>query len=82
MNATCEAAAITLRQWSDVAQPGEQRIYFTGFLACSSAMSGLARAARELQESGAVHLVQKRIGPEVYAYIAQRRRNTGETSAV
>jgi cystathionine beta-lyase/cystathionine gamma-synthase len=74
MNPTCEAEAITLRAWAEVAKPGERRIYFTGFLARSSGMAALASVAMELQEAGAVHLLQQRLGDEVYAYIAQRRR--------
>jgi hypothetical protein len=65
MNPTCEAKAVTLRAWADIAKPGERRIYFTGFL---------ARAAMDLQEAGVVHLFQQRVDEDVYAYIAQRRR--------
>jgi hypothetical protein len=74
MNPTCEAKAVTLRAWADIAKPGERRIYFTGFLARCSGMGALARAAMDLQEAGVVHLFQQRVDEDVYAYIAQRRR--------
>jgi hypothetical protein len=57
-----------------VAQPGERRIYCTGFLARSSGMAALASVAMELQEAGVVHPFQQRVDEDVYAYIAQRRR--------
>jgi hypothetical protein len=74
MSPTCEAAAITLRAWAEVAKPGERRVYFTGYLARSRGMVSIASAAMELQDAGVVHLLQQRLGDEVYAYIAQRRR--------
>ena len=63
----------TLRAWAEVARPGERRVYHMGFLARSVEASGLATAARDLQEAGKVRLFQKRIAEDVYAYIAQRR---------
>lgn len=77
---------ITLMAWTEVAEPGAQLIYHTGFLVVDTTanisklptpeMDGLratADAAYRLAERGLVHLVQQRLGTDRFAYIAIAR---------
>lgn len=61
-------------------QPGEVHIYHTGMLAMDRGKTGKgaevadrAVAAYRAYQSGLVHLVQKRLGPYKYQYMAVRR---------
>jgi len=77
---------ITLMAWADVAEPGAQLSYHNGFLVVDTTVnvSSLAKseleslrdkahAAYRLAELGRVHLVQKRLGPDRFAYLAIAR---------
>lgn len=77
---------IMLMAWADVAEPGAQLVYHTGFLVVDTAdtvsklpkveIDGLratANAAYRLAERGLVHLVQQRIATDRFAYIAIAR---------
>ena len=72
--------------WLSRAAAGEALTYHTGFLACDvnntvSALreadrlelTHLARSARWAAEEGLVHLIQRRQGPEQFAYLAIAR---------
>lgn len=88
---------ITLMAWVDVAEPGARLVYHTGFLVVDTTpnvsllgketLEGLratADAAYRLAELGRVHLVQERLGPDHFAYLAIARPQKGavRTSAV
>ena len=62
-----------LNAWACVASPGHRMTYYSGFLACDENAAELASAASALARQGAVSLVQRRIGPEAFEYIAQKR---------
>src|SRR5690625_5129996 len=78
--------AIEFCAWMEQAAPGEQLPYHFGFLALDTfSLSGqpcerqraelvrLAACAFRAAENGLVHLVQQRLGPEHFAYIAVAR---------
>jgi hypothetical protein len=77
---------IELCAWISQALPGEAIEYHRGFLCIDRTPHGrikdveqrcalidTARRALRLCEQGLVHLVQRRIGPEVFSYIAIAR---------
>lgn len=79
-------SAITLMAWAEVAEPGERLVYHTGFLVLdmTPTLSNFSRpeierlratadAAYRLSELGRVHLVQERLGPDRFAYLAIAR---------
>ncbi|MCL7466083.1 hypothetical protein [Phaeovulum sp. NW3] len=81
---------ITLMAWVDVAEPGARLAYHTGFLVVDTTanVSKLARteleglratadAAYRLFELGRIHLVQERLGPDRFAYLAIARPQEG-----
>jgi hypothetical protein len=72
--------------WLGQAEPGDSLEYHRGFLVvdltpfggplCSEARSELARTsarAYDLAERGFVHLVQRRVGPDTFSYLAIAR---------
>ena len=72
--------------WIGQASPGDQLEYHTGFLSIDATtvisrlpepdrrrLVTLAAAARGAFEASLVHLVQKRLGPNLFAYIAVAR---------
>lgn len=76
-------AALTRRaflRWAETARPGERLAYHRGFLAMDTGRDTqdaarllvVARAARGLAAGGCVGLVQRRLGPEAYEYLAVR----------
>ena len=78
---------IGLSAWIAQAEPGETLVYHRGFLAVDtfgtashlsperrSALRRTADAALRAAEQDLVHLVQARIGPDQFAYIAVARR--------
>lgn len=65
--------ATDLAAWARTAHPGDRCVYFTGYLARSKGTERLASTAYALQRDGLVNLLQQRVAPEIYAYIAQRR---------
>jgi len=80
--------------WVAQAEPGETLVYHRGFLAVdatgvvskllSDQQRGLrlvAAAALRAAEQDLVHLVQARIGPDQFAYIAVARRKPLKASA-
>jgi hypothetical protein len=80
--------------WVAQAEPGETLVYHRGFLAVdatgvvskllSDQQRGLrlvAAAALRAAEQDLVHLVQARIGPDQFAYIAVARRKPRKASA-
>ena len=81
---------ITLMAWVDVAEPGARLLYHHGFLvvdttpnvsllgkeACED-LRATANAAYRLSELGRVHLVQERLGPDHFAYLAIARPQKG-----
>lgn len=82
---------ITLMAWVDVAEPGAQLAYHNGFLVVDTTVnvSVLAKSQREglratadaayrLAELGRVHLVQKRLGPDRFAYLVIARQQKGD----
>lgn len=77
---------VGLSAWIAQAAPGEALVYHRGFLAVDTTGSGqklgierqaalrkLAAAALRAAESDLVHLVQARLGPDHFAYIAVAR---------
>jgi len=77
---------IGLSAWIAQAEPGETLVYHCGFLAVDtfgsasplsperrSTLRRTADAALRAAEQGLVHLVQARIGPDQFAYIAVAR---------
>jgi len=80
--------------WVGQADPGDRLEYYRGFLAhetfaMASNLTGkdqaelrkLANRAFWAFEAGLVHLVQERIGPDLFAYIAIARPKPKSTSA-
>lgn len=85
---------IGLAAWIAQAEPGEALVYHRGFLAvdATSVISKLpadrqrtlqlvAAAARRAAEQNLVHLVQSRLGPDAFAYIAVARPKPGPSGA-
>ena len=81
---------ITLMAWVDVAEPGARLVYHRGFLVVdttpnvsmlgkepSEGLRATADAAYRLSELGRVHLVQERLGPDRFAYLAIARPQKG-----
>jgi hypothetical protein len=75
---------LALCRWIGQAAPGDMLEYHRGFLALDTALFTLsaaeqktlrllARRARWAAEHGFVHLVQRRIGPGVFANLAIKR---------
>lgn len=77
---------VGLSAWIAQAAPGEMLVYHRGFLAVDAtsvisklpseqqrALRLVASAALRAAEQGLVHLVQARIGPDQFAYIAIAR---------
>jgi hypothetical protein len=86
---------IGLSAWIAQAEPGETLVYHRGFLAVDtfgsasplsperrSALRRTADAALRAAEQDLVHLVQARIGPDQFAYIAIARRKPRQAGAV
>ena len=80
--------------WVAQAEPGETLVYHRGFLAVDtfgaasplsperrSALRRTANAALRAAEQDLVHLVQARIGPDQFAYIAVARRKPRQAGA-
>jgi hypothetical protein len=65
--------AAELQAWRDTAQPGERRIYFTGFLG-RTAEFVLKEIVGAAYLAGWLDLTQKRLGDERYQYFITRRR--------
>lgn len=73
------------RQWLRTAKPGERRPYFHGNLAKMRqdraasermlTMLGMAKEAELAHQAGMVSLVQRRLGPDTFEYLAERRRD-------
>lgn len=77
---------VELCAWISQAEPGQWLEYHRGFLVIDAMagistlaesarvqLAGLGRAAHRAFEAGLVHLVQVRLGPERFAYIAIAR---------
>jgi hypothetical protein len=75
-----------LAAWVACAAPGEELVYHRGFLAVDVAsvisklpaerqqlLRRVAEAALRAERQGLVHLVQSRLGPSAFAYIAIAR---------
>jgi len=90
-DATCDTALDDLGLWAWVAmaKPGDHVIYHRGFLsldlighgshltsAARRQLRDLAAAALKAAEEKRVHLVQARLGPDHFAYIAVARPKT------
>ena len=78
--------------WVGQALPGDQVEYHRGFLGIDTSsdtsglpeqdrrrLLGLARAARSAFDAGLVHLVQERLGPDRFAYLAVVRQKPRKT---
>lgn len=65
-------SALDLQLWTQTAEPGARIVYARGERATEGGVE-LARAARQLMAAGALHLVQRRIGPGCFDYEAVRR---------
>lgn len=85
---------IGLSAWIAQAEPGETLVYHRGFLAVDtfgsasplsperrSTLRRTADAALRAAEQDLVHLVQARIGPDQFAYIAVARRKPRQAGA-
>lgn len=85
---------IGLSAWIAQAEPGEALVYHRGFLAVDAtsvisklpsdqqrALRLVAAAALRAAEQDLVHLVQARIGPDQFAYIAIARRKPRRAGA-
>lgn len=85
---------IGLSAWIAQAEPGETLVYHRGFLAGDtfgsasllsperrSSLRRTANAALRAAEQDLVHLVQARIGPDQFAYIAIARRKPRQAAA-
>lgn len=86
---------ITLMAWVDVAEPGTRLVYHRGFLVVDTTpnvstlgkamledLRVTANAAYRLSELGRVHLVQERLGPDRFAYLAIARPQKGAVRTV
>jgi len=84
---------IALCAWAAHAEPGEALIYHRGLLAIDRGPQGqpflsqeavaLAKTgnmAMKLAERGFVHLVQRRLAPDQFLYLAIARPRTGESN--
>ena len=72
--------------WLGVASPGERIAYAVGFLIVAvhkadvekhpdaQKLEGIQWTAWKAHERGAVHLVQRRLGPERYEYLAVKAK--------
>lgn len=64
--------------WLEHARRGDRFLYYTGFLAIdtehghTSWVIPIANQAWRASEEGKVHLVQRKLKPYVYQYIAER----------
>ena len=85
---------VGLSAWIAQAAPGETLVYLRGFLAVDAtsvisklpseqqrALRLVASAALRAAEQGLVHLVQARIGPDQFAYIAIARARPRQAGA-
>ena len=85
-SADLPVSEIAFCAWLVVAPPGERLVYHRGFLAVDAAglvsslsperqraLRDVAAAALRAAEQGLVHLVQVRIGPHRFAYLAVAR---------
>ena len=85
-NSATEITDIDLCAWIAQAETGDALIYHCGFLVVDAdksvstlptdrrlALRGVADAAFRAAEQGLMHLVQKRMGPDRFAYIAIAR---------
>lgn len=96
-NPLCTVSEINLMAWVDVAEPGARLAYHRRFLALdmTPTLSTFARSEMErlratadtayrLSELGRVHLVQERLGPDRFAYLAivRPRQGTARPAAV
>jgi hypothetical protein len=90
---TSQPTDIGLLAWLNQAEPGDAIEYHRGFLALdrshqSSALSEgdrqalcrLANLAMRLADQSLVHLVQRRIRPDCFSYIATARKRNCELS--
>lgn len=81
---------ITLLAWAEAAGPGARLAYHTGFLVVDVAealsrlrgeelnrLRAVAAAACRLSDAGRVHLVQQRLGPDRFSYLAIVRPRRG-----
>jgi hypothetical protein len=77
---------VGIAAWIACAQPGDELVYHRGFLAVDTAsvvskltverrriLRRVAEAALRAEKQGLVHLVQSRLGPDQFAYIAIAR---------
>ncbi len=72
--------AAELRLWAREAEPGDAVEYHVGHLGADrqlrtapSSLDALADAAMEMFAAGSLHLVQQRLGPRRFRYLAIRR---------
>lgn len=85
---------VGLSAWIAQAAPGEALVYHRGFLAVDATgavsnltserqrtLRGVAAAALRAAERDLVHLVQARLGPDHFAYIAVARPKPGPAGA-
>ena len=85
---------VVLSAWIAQAAPGEALVYHRGFLAVDATgavsnltperqrtLRGVAAAALRAAEQRLVHLVQARLGPDHFAYIAVARPKPGPAGA-
>ena len=85
---------VGLSAWIAQAAPGEALVYHRGFLAVDATgavsnltperqrtLRGVAAAALRAAEQRLVHLVQARLGPDHFAYIAVARAKPGPSGA-
>lgn len=85
---------VGLCAWIAQAEPGETLVYHRGFLAVDAtsvvsrlsteqqrSLQQVAAAAMRAADQGLVHLVQTRLGPDAFAYIAIARPRPGPPGA-
>lgn len=85
---------ITFCAWIGQALPGDRLEYHRGFLGIDTTpvistlneidrrrLAALADAAHRAFEAGLVHLVQQRLGPDQFAYLAIARARPGAATA-
>ena len=88
------AAEADFCAWLDQAAPGDILEYHRGFLAldCAASVSplrteqrhrlvALAEHAARAADQGFAHLVQRRLGPDTYSYLAIARRRSKRARA-
>jgi hypothetical protein len=69
------------KEWVATAAPGQRLCYHAGYLprdkhwdlSRPSKIASVAAAALKAFHAGRVHLVQRRIGPGVFQYLAEKR---------